>query len=76
VATFYESIPAGGSIPADIVQRPALAITMLVGMASGISAFITGLVALIRTKDRTFLVFVSTIIGAVFTLYLIAEMLP
>ena len=33
--TLYESIPAGGTILADIAARPALALTMLAGMGIG-----------------------------------------
>lgn len=71
--SLYESVPAGGTIAADIGSRPALAITMLAGMASGISALITGLIAIFKQKERTVLVYVSTIIGAALTVFLIAE---
>ena len=46
--TLYASIPAGGSILQDIAARPALALTMLTGMAAGILACITGLVAILK----------------------------
>lgn len=73
--SLYQSVPAGGTILADIAARPALALTMLAGMAAGLSAFITGLLAIIRRKDRTLLVFVSSIIGALFVLFLAGEIL-
>lgn len=69
----YESVPAGNSILEDIAGRPALALTMLAGFASGISAFITGLTAIIRQKERAPLVFVATIVGALLILFLIGE---
>ena len=71
----YESVPAGNSILEDIAGRPALASTMLAGNISGISAFITGLIAIIRQKERAPLVFVATIIGALLILFLIGEIL-
>jgi len=71
----YESVPAGNSILEDIAGRPALAITMLAGNVSGISAFITGLIAIIRQKERALLVFVATVIGALLILFLIGEIL-
>jgi hypothetical protein len=71
--SLYESVPAGGTILKDIVSRPVLAISMLVGMASGISALVTGLVAIIKRKERAILVYASTLVGAALTLYLIAE---
>jgi hypothetical protein len=57
------------------VSRPALALTMLVGMAAGVSALITGLIAIIRQKERAILVYAATLVGAGFTLFLLAEVL-
>jgi hypothetical protein len=50
-----------------------LALTMLAGMVAGISAFITGLLAIIRQKETALLVYVSTVIGALLTLFLAGE---
>lgn len=55
--------------------RPALALTMLAGMVAGILAFIVGLLAIVRQKENALLVYVSTVIGALFMLYLAGEML-
>jgi hypothetical protein len=71
--SLYKSIPAGGTILADIAARPALALTMLTGMAAGMSAFIIGLIAIIRQKEKSLLVYVSTAIGALLTLFLAGE---
>lgn len=73
--SLYPSVPAGGTILADIAARPALALTMLAGMAAGISAFITGILAITRHKDYSLLVFVSSIIGALLILFIAAEIL-
>ena len=73
--TLYESVPAGGTILADIGARPVLALSMLAGFGAGISAFVTGLIAIIRQKERTILVFVSTLVGAALLLFLIAEII-
>ena len=73
--TSYRSVPAGETIPKDIIQRPALALTMLSGMACGVSAFIVGLIAILRKKEQALTVYLSTLIGALFTLFLIAEIL-
>ena len=59
----------------DIVKRPALSLTMLAGMLVGILAFITGLIAIIKQKERAPLVFVATIIGALLIAFLIGEIL-
>jgi len=71
--TLYESITAGDTIFADIISRPALALSMLAGFGAGISALVTGLISIIKQKERAVLVFVSTLVGAALTLFLIAE---
>lgn len=73
--SLYKSVPAGSTILEDIVVRPALALTMLVGMVAGISAFIAGLIAMIRQKERALLVYVATSIGMLLILFLIGEVL-
>lgn len=71
----YESVPAGGTILKDIAVRPALALTMLAGMVSGISAFVTGLIAIIRQKERALLVYGATLIGALLIMFLLGELI-
>ncbi len=73
--SLYKSVPAGSTILEDIAGRPALALTMLVGMVAGISAFIVGLTAIVRQKERALLVYVATSIGMLLILFLIAEVL-
>ena len=73
--SIYKSVPAGSTILADIAARPALALTMLAGMAAGISAFITGLLAIIKQKDNALLVYVSSLFGALLILFLAGEVL-
>jgi len=73
--SLYESVPAGETILADIFGRPALAISMLVGFGAGVSALVTGLISIIKQKERALLVFISTLVGAALTLFLIAEFL-
>lgn len=71
--TLYEAVPAGDSIPQDILVRPALALSMLAGFGAGVSALVTGLISIIKQKERGILVFISTLIGAGLTLFLILE---
>ena len=73
--TLYSGIPSGDTILADIAARPALALTMLSGMAAGVAALITGLVAILHEKDHALLVYVATLFGALETLFLIGEFL-
>lgn len=72
--SLYESVSAGRSILADITSRPLLALTMLAGMAAGISGFITGLLAIVNQKENALLVYVSTVIGGLLTLFLAGEL--
>jgi hypothetical protein len=71
--SLYASAPAGDTIPADIAARPALALTMLAGMLAGILAFITGLLGIVRKRERALLVYISSLIGALLILFLIGE---
>lgn len=73
--TLYESVPAGDTILEDIIKRPALALTMLAGMACGVSTFVFGMAAIIRKKERALLVYTATLLGMFFILFLIAEIL-
>ena len=71
--SLYEGVPAGGTIFADILSRPVLALSMLAGFGAGISALVTGLISIIKKKERSVLVYLSTLIGVGITLFLIAE---
>jgi hypothetical protein len=73
--SLYKSIPAGRTILEDIVKRPALALTMLLGMGTGISAFIVGLLAIIKEKERSPLVYFASLIGLLLILFLSGELL-
>ena len=73
--SLYKSVSAGSTILEDIAKRPMLALTMLLGMVTGISAFIVGLIAIIREKERALPVYVATSLGMLFMLFLIGEVL-
>jgi len=72
---FYESVPAGETIPQDIIARPGVALPMLAGLFSGIAAFICGIIGIIRKKDYSVFVFISTVLGFFVLLWIIAEIL-
>src|SRR3989338_5073941 len=69
----YESVPAGNTILEDMAGRPVLAFTMLAAMISGILAFVTGLIAVTRQKERAPLVYIAIIIGALLMVFLAGE---
>lgn len=73
--TWYRSVPAGNTIVEDIIGRPVLAISMLAGIVSGILSFITGLIAIVRQKEHSFLVYGATIVGALLLVFLMGEVL-
>jgi flagellar biosynthesis protein FliQ len=73
--SLYKSVPAGNTILEDIADRPALALTLIAAMVSGISALITGLIAVTRQKERSPLVYIAIIIGALLMLFLAGEVL-
>ena len=72
--SLYESVQAGGTLLADIAARPLVGLTMLAGMAAGISGFITGLLAIVKQKEQALLVYLSTVIGGLLILFLVAEL--
>jgi len=73
--TFYKSVPSGRTLLEDIAQRPVLALTMLSGMIAGILAFLTGILAIRKHKERAVFVYLSTVIGMVLILFLFGEVL-
>ena len=73
--SFYESVPAGTTILRDIVVRPGIALPMLAGFVSGIAAFFIGIVGIIRKKDHSILIMLSTAIGFLVLLWCVAEIL-
>ncbi len=73
--SLYESVPAGDTVFADVINRPALALSMLAGFGAGMSSCVTGLISIIKRKERALLVFGATLIGAVLTFYLVGIIL-
>ena len=73
--SFYESDTAGETILYDIVARPGIALPMLAGFSSGITAFFCGIVGITKKKDYSVLIFISTILGFFVLLWILAEFL-
>lgn len=72
--SLYKSVSAGRTILADIASRPLLALTMLAGMAAGFTGFITGLVAIIKQKEKALLVYGAAVIGGLSVVFLMGEL--
>ena len=72
---FYEFVPAGKTIPHDVIVRPGVALPMLAGFVCGIAAFFTGIMGIIKKKDYSILVFLSSAMGFLVLLWCLAEVL-
>ena len=72
---FYEFVPAGKTIPHDVIVRPGVALPMLTGFVCGIAAFFTGIMGIIKKKDYSILVFLSSAMGFFMLLWCLAEVL-
>lgn len=72
---FYESVLAGKTILLDIVARPGIALPMLAGFISGTAALFTGIIGIMKNKDHSVLIFLSTTIGFFTLLWCLAEIL-
>jgi hypothetical protein len=56
-------------------SNPALALPTLLAAISGIAAFFTGIVGIIRGKERSVLVFLAAVIGLFVLLFCLGEVL-
>jgi len=73
LVNFYEGVSAGSTILKDIIARPLLALSMLAGFICGVLAFFTGIFGIIKEKDYSIFVFISTLIGFFDILWIIAQ---
>lgn len=75
MSSLYETIPAGGTVLDDIYARPAMALTILAGVLCGVLAFITGSLTIFQKKEKTILVYIATLLGALVTIFLLGEVI-
>ena len=73
--TFYPAVQSGNTILKDILARPALALSMLAGLTVGVLAGVTGFAAILKQKERTLVVYLSTILGVMVFLFVLGEIL-
>ncbi len=73
--SLYTSVPSSNSIFEDMIRRPALVFPLLTAMLSGVAAFVTGIIAVAKDKERAPLVYIALIIGACVILFLAGESL-
>lgn len=71
---------ATSQLPAASGQRgPVLDLVLVVAVItagiSGVAAFFTGLISIIKSKERSFLVFITTVIGLFVLIFVLGQFL-
>ena len=72
---FWLMIKAGQRGGMGFFDNLYLTIPALLAAFSGIGAFLTGIISIFKFKERAIVVFVSTLIGALITLFVAGEIL-
>jgi hypothetical protein len=52
-----------------------LTVPVLLGGTCGVAAFVAGLISIIKSKERSVLVFVATVIGLIVLMFILGEVL-
>ena len=73
--TFQLLVASGQRGGATFFSNLALTLPMLFAGISGISAFFTGIICIIKNKDKSVLVFIATILGFFILLFVSGEFL-
>jgi len=73
--TFQLLVASGQRGGATFFSNLVLSVPMLIAGISGISAFFTGIIGIIKSKERSVLTFVATIIGFFILFFVLGELL-
>ncbi|MFC1964762.1 hypothetical protein ACFLWG_02000 [Chloroflexota bacterium] len=73
--SFQLLVASGQRGGATFFSNLALSVPMLIAGISGISAFFTGIIGIIKSKERSVLVFLATIIGFLILFFVLGEIL-
>ena len=65
----------GDETQMNYATRPFLIVLGLLAMASGLLAFVTGIISLFKYKERTILIYITTFIGLLAVVFLFGEFL-
>ena len=65
----------GNETTMDTLLRPFLIVVGLAAMASGLLAFFTGVISLVKYKERSALIYITTFIGLLAVFFLLGEFL-
>ena len=72
----FQILVASGQRGGDtFFSNLALSVPMLIAGISGILAFFTGIIGIIKSKDRSVLVFIATVIGFFILFFVLGELL-
>jgi len=72
---FYSLVASGQRGGDTFFSNLALAITMLIAAILAVSSFFTGIIGIIRNRERAIFVYISTVIGFFVLLYGLAEII-
>ncbi len=72
---FYSLVASGQRGGDTFFSNLALAITMLIAAILAVSSFSTGIIGIIRNRERAIFVYISTVIGFFVLLYGLAEII-
>ena len=73
--TIYVSVTADDTLISDFTTRPLVSIPMLLAGLAALVAVVTGLVAIIKLKEKSLLVWIATIISSLLVLMTVAELI-
>jgi hypothetical protein len=73
MAVFYILVASGQRGGATFFSNLFLTVPGLAAAISGIAAFFTGIIGVIRDRERAILVYLSTLLGFLILLYCLAE---
>jgi divalent metal cation (Fe/Co/Zn/Cd) transporter len=72
--TFYASVRRN-PVPNPVPPSPVILIGVVARYISGIASFVTGLISMIKSKERSILVFSVVIVGFLALIWLLGEVL-
>ena len=74
-AMFYSFVSAGERGGVTFFSNLLLTIPMLIAATSGIAAFTVGLISMLRYRERSILVYITTAIGLFVLAFILAEIM-
>jgi len=75
LGVFYILLASGQRGGDTFFSNPILTVPMLLAATSGIAAFITGLISIIREKERSISVYLSVAIGLIVLIVVLANII-